>query len=215
MNFKNFYEVGISINGTRVNTNYTQFNTSNGSFNFKKNNYIPSTSGSIHYGWLLKLKIDEETSTLFTIKTGLDIINKNANLLDSIGNDLRLSTSYVQIPMLFGFRMPLEYRTVKNNLFRAIELNAGVYVASPIFQKLDHPDNLDSELKSLEFNYFRFGFLGEIVFTALNNKGQGHKFGIRASNDFTDILKVKKTETELYPYYYTIALFYNILNNYK
>ena len=211
-NFKNFYEIGISMNGTRVNTNHTQFNTSNGTFDFRKNNYLPTLDASFNYGWLLK---DKEGKSIWTLKTGVNVLSRNANLVDSIGNDLRLSTIYMQIPVQFGFRIPLKYNTVKNNFFRAIEVNAGVYVASPVYQKLDHPDNLDSDGEALGFNYYRFGFIGEVVFTTLDSKGHGHKFGIRVSNDFTSIAKVNETDTELYPYYYTIGIFYNFMNRYK
>jgi hypothetical protein len=212
MNFKNFYEIGIFAGGTRVNTNYTVFNTSNGQYNFQKNNYLPIIDASFNYGWLFKLN---DSSHIWTLKTGVNVLNRNANLIDSLGSNLRLNTGYLQIPIQYGFRSPLKYNTVKNNLYRAFEFNAGVYAATPVMQKLDNPDNLDASGEVLPTNYFKFGFIGEIVFTALDSKGQGHKFGLRVSSDFPTILKINETPNELYPYYYTIGLFYNLTNRYK
>ncbi len=212
LSFKSFYEVGLSVNGTRVNTNHTVFNTSNGQFNFKKNNFLLNIDGSINFGWLFKGK---ESSEIWTLKTGINILSRNANLTDSHGTNLRLSTGYLQIPVQFGFRSPLKYNTIKNNLFRASEFNAGVYAAAPTVQKLDNPDNLDAGAEALVANYFKFGMIAEIVFTALDNRGHGHKFGIRVSNDFATIAKIKETPNELYPYYYTLGIFYNVVNSYK
>jgi hypothetical protein len=212
LNFKNFYEIGISVNATRVNTNHTAFNTSNGEYNFLKNNYLITSDASFNYGWLFQ---EKESKLISTLKTGVNILSRNADLTDSTGTNLRLGTVYLQIPVQFGFRSPLKYNTVKNNLYRALECNAGFYTATPIMQKLDHSDNLDARGKSLPTNYFKFGFIGEIVFTALDNKGNGHKFGLRVSTDYTTILKIKDTPNQLYPYHYSIGLFYNILNRYK
>lgn len=212
LNFKNFYEIGISANATRVNTNHTVFNTSDGQYHFQKNNYLPTIDASFNYGWLFK---DKENNFIWTLKTGVNLLSRNANLTDSVGTSLRLNTGYLQIPLQFGFRSPLKYNTVKNNFYRAIEVNAGVYAATPITQKLDNPDNIDAVGKNLPTNYFKFGLIGEVVFTALDSKGHGHKFGIRASNDFPTLLKVKDTPSELYPYYYTIGVFYNLTNIYK
>lgn len=211
-NFKNFYEIGIFVGGTRVNTNHTHFNTTNGYYDFNKNNYLPVIDASFNYGWLIK---DKESNGIWTLKTGINLLSRNANLTDSIGANLRLNTGYLQIPIQFGFRSPLKYNTVKNNLYRAFEFNAGVYAATPIMQKLDNPDNVDAGSQALPTNYFKFGIIGEVVFTALDSKGHGHKFGIRVSNDFATIVKIKETPNELYPYYYTIGLFYNITNRYK
>lgn len=209
LQYRNFYEIGISINGTRVNTDYTQFNTSTGVYNFNKNKYLPAIEATFNYGWLFS---EKKGNTIWTIKTGGNLLSRAANLVDSAGHDLRLSTGYLQVPVQFGFHKPLKYNTVRNNLFRAIELNAGVYSATPFIQKLDYSDNLDSDGKALAFNYFRFGLLGEIIISALNQQGYGHKFGIRASYDFPYILKIKETENELYPYYLTIGFFYNLAN---
>jgi hypothetical protein len=212
LNFKNFYEIGISANGTRVNTNHTYFSTSNGKYTFRKNHYLPVIDASFNYGWLLK---DKENGAIWSLKTGINMLNRNANLTDSSGSRLRLNTGYLQVPVQFGFRAPLKYNTIKNNFYRAFEINAGLYAAAPFTQKLDNPDNVDAGGKMLPVNYLKFGVIGEIVFTALDNKGHGHKFGIRVHNDFTTIAILKETEHQLYPYYYTLGLFYNITNRYK
>lgn len=56
--------------------------------------------------------------------------------------------------------------------------------------------------------------VADIAFTAFNDEGHGHKFGLRFSGDFTSITKFYDTENELYPYYINIGVFYNISNDY-
>jgi len=212
LQFKKFYEIGFAVNATRVNTKYTEFKTDNGNFSFVKNKYLPNFDGYLNCGWLLKNK---GGNPIMTIKTGLNFINRNADLKDSLMNNLRFYSGYIQIPIQYGFRFPMQYNTVKYNLFRAIEFNVGLYGSIPIFEKLDSKDNIDAAGTNLFGNYVRFGITGELVFTALNEKGHGHKFGIKVSKDFTTILKLKDSKFDLYPFYYTIGLFYNLTNIYK
>ncbi len=212
LKFKNCYEIGLSFNETRVNTNYTQFETNNGIYNFQKNHYLPGMDGSFNYSWLFKSK---ESNDIWMLKSGIHLLSRSANVTDPSGVYKRLNTGYIQIPVMFGFRSPLQYNTIKKNLFRAIEIHAGFYAATPIMQKMDDPNNLDASAASLNANYLKFGFMGDITFTALDSKGHGHKFGLRASNDFNSIVKFKETPHQLYPYYYTIGLFYNITNRYQ
>jgi len=212
LKFKNFYEIGLGINATRVNTNHTEFNTSRGPYNFQKNSYLPNLDASLNYGWLFH---QEDGSTTWTLKTGLNVLSRSADLTNSEGANLRLYTSYMQIPIQIGFRSPLKYNTFKNNLYRAFEFNAGVYVALPSLQKLDDPNNVDTRAATIPPNYLKFGLISEVLFTALDSKGHGHKFGIRVSSDFTAMAKFADTPNELYPYYYSIGIFYNIMNKYK
>jgi hypothetical protein len=212
-NFRHFYEIGLSASGVRVNTNYTHFNTPSGVFDFRKNRYLPVLDASFNFGWLLKDREDE--GPIWTVKTGLNILNRNADLRDSNGQTWRLSTSYIQLPVQFGYRIPMNFNTVKNNLYRAFELNAGVYAATPLQQKLDHPDNVDTKPGNAFGNYLRFGFIGEILFTAFNSKGHGHKFGLRVSADMNNLVRLKETPHRLYPYYYSLGIVYNILNRYS
>lgn len=212
LKFKNFYEIGLGLNASRVNTNHTEFNTSNGQYNFQKNSYLPNLDASLNYGWLLH---QQDGSITWTLKTGLNVLSRNANLTNSYGANLRLYTGYMQIPIQIGFRSPLKYNTFKNNLYRAFEFNTGVYAALPSLQKLDDPNNVDTKAKTIPPNYLKFGLIGEVLFTAFDSKGHGHKFGIRVSSDFTAIAKFADTPNELYPYYYSIGIFYNIMNKYK
>jgi hypothetical protein len=211
LQFKNFYEFSISINGTRVNTNHVYFNTNSGTYNFDKGNYIPTLDGLINYGWIFKDKKDG----IMTLKTGINLTSRGGNVVNSIGEEMKYQEGFIQIPVIFGIRTAKNFNTVKNNLFRATEYNFGLYASVPYYEKLDYNNNLDSDGTSSFGNYLRFGCTAEIVFSALNNKGHGHKFGIRASIDFNTIIKFKNTKYELYPYYNTIGLFYNILNIHK
>jgi hypothetical protein len=209
--FDMFFENSLSINATRINTNHTEFSTSNGDYTFKKNDYRPTFDFNVNFGWLLNKK---DIHGISSIKTGYNFTTRSADLLDPDGNELRLTTNYLMIPVQYSIRQPIKFNTVKNNLYRAIEYSAGFYVSSPFYQKLDHKNNIDSEGKYTWFNYLKFGFVAEVAYTAFNEDGNGHKFGIRCSRDFTSITKFSDTENELYPYYLNIGVFYNISNDY-
>ena len=210
-NFNGFVENTLAINATRVNTNHTEFNTSDGVYSFKKNNYLPTIEARVNFGWLFQ---KEEKDDIYSLKTGLNFYNQRANLNDPDGMELQLNTYYISIPIQFGVRDPLPFNTVKNNFFRAFEYSIGGYISSPISQKLDHPDNLDASGERTWFNYLRFGFIGEIAFSSLTEKGKGHRFGLRSTTDFSSITKIRDTNNELYPYYINFGVFYNISNYY-
>jgi hypothetical protein len=210
--FNKYSEFGIAVNATRVNTNYTEFQTEKNQYSFLKNNYLRTVDFTFSRGYILKGKNNQ----LYTVKSGLNLLSRKADLIDTIGDRFRLSTYYFEVPIQIGFRTPLKYNTLKNNFYRAIEGNIGLYLATPFFktQKLDHPDNLDSKFSSFRDNYFRFGFKGEMMLTALNSLGKGHKIGLRYSQDFTTILKQYNTEYELYPFYINVGVFYVFANKY-
>ena len=104
---------------------------------------------------------------------------------------------------------------MKNNLFRAVDLNFGFYAAIPYMQKLDHPDNVDAKAAKMTGYYLRFGVISEIAFSALDSRGHGHKFGIKTTADLSSFIKFNQTTYELFPVYSSIGLFYNIANQYK
>ena len=211
LQFKSFYEVTLAVNQTKINTNYTTFNTKNGIYNFEKDSQIPTFDGIINYGWIFK----SNENDIYTLKTGLNIVSRGAKLTDSIGTNLMYTEGFLQIPLQFGVRLPKKFNTIKNNLYKAYDINIGVYVAIPYFEKLDHKNNVDADGISSFGNYCRFGFVSEISYSALSAKGYGHKLGLRVSIDFKSITKFKETKFELYPEYNTIGIFYNILNKYN
>lgn len=212
LKFKRFTEVGLVISGSRVNTNYTQFKTPKGVFNFEKNTYLPAIDAHFNYGRLLKNK---DGNTIRTFKTGLNLTSRKANLLDSDSTMWRHSTTFLQIPFQYGLRFPQRFNTVKNDLYRSFEINFGFYLSIPMFEKLDHPDNVDSGGDFILLSNLRVGFISELVYTALDSKGHGHKFGIRTGIDFIHINEIIDTPSKLYPVYSTIGVFYNIANRYR
>ena len=181
-------------------------------YSFYKNRFKPSFGASYLFGWLLS---DKEVPMVWHIKTGFQLLEKKAGLKDAQMNDLMLRSSYLQIPVQFGFRIPLFHNTMKNGYYRAFEISAGVFAATPFSEDLINPNDIDHEDAFMFGNYVRFGAVGEFSYSTFNSKGNGHKFGIRAYNDFKGMWKIKETPTELYPVYYTLSVFYNILNNYK
>lgn len=212
LNFKGFTEIGFVANGTRINSNHSTFKTKAGNFNFEKNTYLMSLDAYLTFGKLIK---EKDGKTIRSIKTGINVINRKANLFDSAGTKWRHSTTFLQVPVQFGFRIPQRFNTVKNNLYRAFEFNIGFYLSIPMFEKLDHPDNVDSPGDFIPFGYIRPGFISELVYTALDSKGHGHKFGIRTNTELAHISEYKGTPSQLYPIYSTIGLFYNIANYYR
>jgi hypothetical protein len=205
---KHFAEIGFSIHGTRINTEYPAFKTDNGWYFFDKASWLPALDGVFRFGWILKSK-DE---SLWLVKTGLDLTNTSANLTDIYGSKLRFQESFIQIPVLYGIHYPRQYNPIHNNLFRAIDLYAGFYLAIPYYEKLDLRENLDTKPQNSFATYLRTGMTGEIVFSSLNEKGRGNKFAIRTYMDFKHIMKFKGNETGLYPYYYSVGLVYYLLN---
>lgn len=211
LQYNRFFEIGLLASANRTNTNFSEFSNSDGVYVFKKNQYLPSLDINLNCGWLIK---DSEYTGLWTIKSGCNYVNRSATLLNGSSENLRLKTGYLQIPIHVGYRSPIKYNTFKNNMFRAFEVNVGLFMAFPLHEKLDHPDNLDSKGSEITFSYIKAGYFAELVLSSLNDFGKGHKFGIRISNEFTGIGKILGTSNELYPFYRSIGIFYNPHNKY-
>lgn len=141
LKFKNFYENGIALNLSRTNPYHSAFNTPYGNLTLKSNSSTQTYDFRFNYGWLFKYKEPNEIS-LKILKTGINLLSRNAELSDSLDANFSLNTHYIQIPLQFGYRRPLKYNTIKNNLYRAIEYNIGFYAATPIYQSLINIDNL-------------------------------------------------------------------------
>lgn len=210
--FKKFYEFGIGFSQTRVNTNFTEFTSNQEAYTFRKNSYASGIEAGFNFGWLIK---EKNNVSIWNVKSGLHVQTRSAELSNQDGTALRLSTAYLQVPLIFGFQSPLKNNAIASKHFKAFEFSGGLYAASPLIQKLDKIENIDSPGKRVAFNYVRFGYVGEIAFTAFNNKGEGHKFGIRASSDFTTRISFRETNSPLYPYYINVGLFYMLSNRYK
>ncbi|MBX9734117.1 MAG: hypothetical protein K2X37_08635 [Chitinophagaceae bacterium] len=211
-NFKHFLQSGVSINATRINTNHFVFETKAGKYQFDKGKYLPAFEIVSNFGWIWR---DKDDNSIWLAKTGINLLTRSADLTDSLETNLRFTEGYIQIPIEIGFRSPLKFNTVKNNLYRATEFYIGTYVATPYFEKLDDKKNIDANGKFNFGNTLRFGLLAEIALSALNEKGHGHRFGLRFSSDFPTIVKIKDAKYQLYPYYNTVGIFYNFSNKYK
>ena len=208
--YNSFFENSFTLNMTRVNTNHTSFNVSGETFTFRKNDYLLTPEFRFNLGWLFH---KPESKEIYRLRTGFNANIQRANLFDSDGNDLRLTSNYIIFPVDFSIRKPLTFRTVKDDLFRSVTYGLGGYFAAPFYQRLDHPDNIDAPGEII-FNYLRFGLSAEISLSALNEEGKGHKFGIRTSSDFTNLIIFGDTDNELYPYYINLGVFYNFSNDY-
>jgi hypothetical protein len=207
---KKFFELGLHGSLTRVNTNFTDFTTANGEYKFDKNKYIPSFDASFNYGSILSLpKIDG----VWLYKIGANLVSKKADVMNvTEAKNYRLSTQYIQIPVQLGFRKPISYASSNSKFYKSIDFSAGLFISLPVSQRLTDKNDIDSKYKTLKSEYLKYGFIGDITFSALDDKGHGHKFGIRVSQEFNRFSKFKDTQYQLYPFYTTIGIFYNILN---
>lgn len=52
--FNGFVENTFAINATRINTNHNEFNTSDGIYTFKKNDFLPTLEARVNFGWLFQ-----------------------------------------------------------------------------------------------------------------------------------------------------------------
>lgn len=209
--FNTFIELGVSANLARVNTNYVNHKTGDADFMFLKNKYLSAFDGICNFGWLIKPK-DEKL--IMSFKTGLNAASRSAVLTDSSDNKFKLLSTYLIFPAQYGYRFPLNYNRKENRFYKAVEVNAGIYVALPVSEYLIPLNDIDTKGRSGNANYLKFGFIGEITFSALNNKGNGHKFGLRATSDFSTYSYAKNSQSTA-PFYHSVGVFYYILNRYR
>ncbi len=210
LKFKHFMEEGLSVNYCRVNT--TQINYHNGLYTFEQGKSSWQSSDiAINFGWIKKTS-DNKTLVLF--KTGINMVNRAADLKDSTGKQLNYSLGSIQIPVMMGFRLPLRYNTIKNGFFRAIEWCYGPYIGFSVWEKLDSRNNYDSRGNFVLGNYIRMGLVSTLCFTSLNEKGRGHKIGLRANVDFTSLLNNSENHNAIHPAFLTAGIYYNLFNKF-
>jgi len=201
-----FIEDNFAIGMTRVNTNYTIFTNDNNAFILKKNNYLPCLEWFTNFGW----KLDNKYGAFDIIKLGIGITSRSVNLIDTSGIDLRFKETYLQIPLHIGATLPLKF---KNGRTHSIEAIVGIYAATPISNRLDLKDNLDSPYSNDCFGKFiRYGESVELAYTSFVKKHHGIKLGLRFSTDFHSITKFSNTKYQIYPYYISYAFFLSIVN---
>ncbi|MCX6351758.1 MAG: hypothetical protein NTX03_07840 [Bacteroidetes bacterium] len=208
LKFRISTEYPWGVNFTRIDTRYA----TQGKYELEKGKWLPGVEGGMMYSVRPKSK---ETKSIFSFKFGWLISSYNTDLTDANGKQMRFRQSFYKIPIMYGFRMPLNYNTVKNGFYRAIQLHVGVYGSSNIGESLGDKRDIDVGFNKDIFNTLHSGFITEISFTAFNQRGHGHLLGLRTSADFTKPILFKKNQNEIYPVYYSIGLFYNILNSYK
>ena len=205
------FQNSLGVNLTRINTNFNTFDVNEETYTFLKNDYLLTPEYRAVLGFLFH---KPERRDIYMLRTGFNFGVQRANLIDPQGDDLRLTTNYLSIPVDFQIRHPLTYKPLKNDNFRAVNYGFGTYLAAPIYQKLDRPENIDASGEMTFFNYLRFGLNAEISFSTFNDKGHGHQFGIRTSTDFANILELGGTDNKLYPFFSNVGVFYNLSNSY-
>ena len=158
-----------------------------------------------NFGW----KLNKKHGVVDIIKLGIGITSRSANLIDTSGFDLRFKETYLQIPLHLGTSLPLK---VKNGRSHSIEAIVGIYAATPISNRLDLKENVDSRYSNDCFGKFiRYGESVELAYTSFVKKNHGIKFGLRVSSDFHSITKLSNTKYQIYPYYISYAFFMSIV----
>lgn len=198
-NNRMFLTIDLGVSSNIANDKNTQFGEY---YLTEKNQYT-----ALNFG-ILYTKPNLFNTPDFLFKTGLLLTNNNTKLTDSIGTDLTFSELNFAIPVMIGVRTAINYNRQQDRFYKAVNMNIGGYVSFPTLQYLSN-DKYDKTFG----NYLKFGLIAEIVFTAVNKHGYGHRLGIRVISDFENILEFNKSENEITPTFVTTSLFYVISTN--
>jgi len=64
--------------------------------------------------------------------------------------------------------------------------------------------------KEFMSNYIKYGIIAEIIYTATNKEGKGHRIGLRTIFDFRSVTKLKNEIYGITTAFTTLSLFYVI-----
>lgn len=151
-----------------------------------------------------------DPKNIFNFKTGLLLNSNYADLTDSIGAQYQFSETNLSLPIMIGTRIPVNYNTSTDKFYKAVNLNIGGYISLPMFPNLHQKG--EAYIPSEEFmsDYIKYGMIAEIIYTATNKEGKGHRFGLRTIFDFRSVTKLKDEIYGITPAYTTLSLFYVI-----
>lgn len=151
-----------------------------------------------------------DPKNIFNFKTGLLLNSNYTDLTDSIGAQYQFSETNLSLPIMIGTRIPVNYNTSTDKFYKAVDLNIGGYISLPMFPNLYQKG--EAYIPSEEFmsDYLKYGMIAEIIYTATNKEGKGHRFGLRTIIDFRSVTKLKDKIYGITPAYTTLSLFYVI-----
>ena len=193
-----FYDLSAGFGITRINTNYTVFGNSTNNYLFKKNNYMFSSSAHYILGNYLK------HGTF--VKYGVIMNFKSALLTDNNNNELRFNESYVSIPIMWGILL-------NNYKHSSLEVSFGVSAGTPMQNRLDYKDNLDSKYQGGCFGrIIKYNAIMDIGYWIYKDKKYKVKFGLMQTSDFANFTKIKDTKYAIYPRYISYEFYVTLLH---
>lgn len=202
-NIKRFTTFDLGISATRINTNNSVFDN----YTLIKGKYYPTFNGAIYWN---SIHVCKNKKDVFIFKSGILMNSRYTDLTDTIGNDYRFSEGLINIPLLLGYRLPLNHNFISKDLYKVVDINLGAYIGLPYFEKLDLKENIDAPVDG-GGNYLKYGLIAEVVYSKLNKKGFGHRIGLRTMIDFKGRFDLTDTKYGIYPSYISVGLFYNFL----
>jgi hypothetical protein len=212
LNMKSFNTIDMVLSCLNVNSNNVQF----GDYTLKKGEYYPSSSVGmyIHFPNIFQMNnFFGKGKAIANIKTGFLMDFISTDLIDSKNNELSFSQTFINIPLVFSYRMPLNHGNEKGNkYYKAFSLNFGVFMGNSIANRLSSKGDRTLKYGDYEFgNYLRWGYIVEYVYSALNKEGYGHRFGLRITVDANSVIKFNKEKHGIYPTYISMGVFYNFM----
>ncbi len=167
--------------------------------------YYPSYFYNISF-IITKLYVKNKTS--INLKNCLLFSQNYVDLKDTLSIEYRLYEDRVTYLLLLGIREPVKYNYSEDKYFKAVDFYVGSYFTTPGYHYLERKDNLN-KTKTLT-NYAKVGLSFELIFSALNKEGYGHRFGIRIMNDSPSTILFKKQPAEIRPSFNTISFLYTL-----
>lgn len=209
LKFKKFNEIGFAISSVSVQMGNTLYNDAQISNVQYSANYL-DYEFSYNYGWI----VNSTSSQASLVKIGVYLPFLSCNYeVDEIID--KHSTLFLKIPLQYGFRLPLNRYNSNQEIFRSVEINFGLYGATPLLERLVYEEEFFAVNYGISGAYLRCGFITELYLTTQNNEGNGQKYGLRASIDFNSFNQLYRTKYNIYPLYYSFSFFYNLWNEYR
>ena len=203
LNIKSFttFEVGMAS------TYADSRNDKLGDYDLVKGKNYPTINLGFFY---TKTNILKDPTFIMNIKTGLFLNNNYTDVTDSLGKALTFSELNLTLPIMISIRLPVNYNRPQDRFYKAVNLNIGGYISLPMLPTLNESGETVVEAEEFMSDYIKFGLIAEIVFTALNKQGKGHRIGIRTIADIGNATFNEK-KYGIQPTYVTVGIFYNFV----
>jgi hypothetical protein len=199
------YDFGLST--FRVNTKYNRF----GDYNLNKGEFRYSIQSAIMFNFN---RLYESERFNLHFKSGLIFSPMYTNLTDSANQSLQYSEFFYGLPLMLGTRFPVRYNRSDAYFFKAVDFNVGIVIGLSTMQSLYPKGDLDLGYTYLMGDYMKMSLVWELIFSAVNNEGYGHRMGVRSMLDIPNMLKLKKeAQFGIYPVYMSLGIFYTIFTD--